>query len=338
MKRLFAGILMLLLLLFAACTPQEGATRNSAGETTETVLLGEKILPQGEEGNTQFNSYSGGNIVRSGDYYYYISGQKSAIYRCNTNGKEPFLLYRAENLRGLSLTQGRLYFLKDMQLYRIDLDGQNMQRLSSDARLSEYQLYGDRIYYNLSGVFLSMNLDGSVVGKRTFPDAHTATDYTLFQGDIFYFANSPEPKSKTLVLYQHNLETDERTVLHENIKSITNGKIWVTADRLYFHSYDNGGRADTFKIFDRAEKKVLGNCNGQLEKINLLGNTLLTFNGKSDIVPVAEIGEFGGAITQQAKKNGSLDVIDDALFCYDIELKANVLLAADGSLKVTFEK
>ncbi len=167
MKFKIFPIFIVMLMLLSGCANISTTTLTKMTEATTT----ETPTGPGERGNTIGNLNNIGDAVLAEDGFVYSSMEdiddpsKYALYKSNLDGTNEVKIYSGETGQ-LNMLHGWIYFINyddNSKIYKMDINGDNIQKLSDDQELYNMSVIDDWIYYSsysYAGIF-KMKTDGS---------------------------------------------------------------------------------------------------------------------------------------------------------------------------------
>lgn len=135
------------------------------------------------------------------DEWIFYRSNKS-IYRMKTDGSKDETIYDMGYAMEMHVLDNWIYFIShndDSRIYKIDINGQNLQVLN-DTSVRDISIYENRIYYSYEmdgeGYLESMDLDGN----QRQPVAEALADLFVKDGDTIYYTNYTDFK-----LYKYDI-------------------------------------------------------------------------------------------------------------------------------------
>ena len=158
---LLCGIFMLaLVVLFGTnveAATSKTATKNKVYKSITSVKSGKYTYfsdgtaiyrQKAGEKKQKISKYKAdGDFIIDGNYIYYHSFTNAKLYRMTKNGKSQ-KKYRVNVTRVAVIQDGYIYYKNHSGLWKMDVEGQNKQRLLRYSKAYHYVITTDRIYYS----------------------------------------------------------------------------------------------------------------------------------------------------------------------------------------------
>jgi hypothetical protein len=201
-----------------------------------------KIKADGTQPPIQLTNMNADYLTVIGNWMYFTVGSfdnisygSGSICKMKTDGSEFTVISGSKygSARCLSVIGDSIYFvnIKDnYSIYRMNLDGGDVKRLSADGMVYTFHVYGDDIYYHNLNNRSIMKMpkaggEGTVILSMVYPKMY------VYQDRIYYFGfNGSDGHDGRTSLYSSNLDGTEVTFLRSEVLpeyiNITNGYVY----------------------------------------------------------------------------------------------------------------